>query len=129
MDRKSIIIALGFVLTGISGGYALGGYATGAQSSGPEPVSWWSTAASAADTPIAAAEGAATVADGPERYVCRGCGPTLAQRQSYDPPYDPGDDMPAVDEGEQSADYAATPALYAGDQPQKPLPALAQMTP
>jgi hypothetical protein len=83
MDRKLIVIALGVVLCGTSAGYALGGYATGGQASreADDRAAWWHDEASAS-IPEAPKETLATTdAAVPERYVCHGCGPTLAERR------------------------------------------------
>ncbi|MFT3964296.1 MAG: hypothetical protein QM690_00250 [Sphingobium sp.] len=82
MQHRLIVIALAVLLAGAGSGYALGGYATGGADQGPKG-SWWSSEAAAADSRTVPISDAPAAADtGPGRYVCKGCGPTLAERQA-----------------------------------------------
>ncbi|HEX7852133.1 MAG TPA: hypothetical protein VF503_00385 [Sphingobium sp.] len=86
MDRRLIVIALGVVLGGTAGGFALGGFATGHGTKTASTDSFWGSDASTADAPAAPVEPATAAATGPENYVCHGCGQTLAEKrasQSY----------------------------------------------
>lgn len=87
MKRMVIATALVVAAGSAGSGYALGAYATGGQQA--DDASGWHTEESAGEERLASGDPAsprpapAAIADAasPEHYVCRGCGPTLAQRR------------------------------------------------
>lgn len=94
MERRLIVISVGVALMGATAGYALGGYATGGAKDSAPQSDWWGTDAAAADTATTPVETGTAAVDGPENYVCKGCGPTLADRRAeglYAPIHDPVD--------------------------------------
>lgn len=117
------VAGLAILVLGAGSGFALGGFATGETRSfvadaAPLLPDTQDDALADAPTPV--------LATGPDRYTCRGCGPTLAERraQSYaaqyaaaDPGYDAAYDL--------AADYAPLPAYrpmpYEGDEAADPV--------
>lgn len=110
---------LAVLVMGAGTGLALGGFATG--QAPPSPTDSLLTTSDAQsvepiETPMPA------VQNGPERYVCHGCGPTLAERnaQAYSAHYAAAD--PGYDAAYRLADdYVPLPAYrpipYEGDEP------------
>lgn len=84
MDRRVIGIAVALLAGAACGGYALGGYATGGgQAAIPVEndgsADLWRDEGAA---PVAPPPSPVQASVGPERYVCHGCGPTLAERRA-----------------------------------------------
>lgn len=107
-----IIAALVVLGAGCTGGFALAGFAT-AGAHQPPPVEWPAPVSDALTEEEKAAVAPATV-EAPENYVCKGCGPTLAQRQM---------DSYAGVSSDVDADYeAAYRATYREAKDYDPLP-------
>jgi hypothetical protein len=122
-------LCAGIVLTGTTAGFALGGYATGETSQGGTSFTGIESAMAGPDGSGTAFADGATAADSadahPDSYKCRGCGPTLAERQmqSYAPDYDAqyASDYKAPDAEEAYAEEPVARRL-AGPPPYRPIP-------
>lgn len=84
-------IAVAAALGAAGSGYALGGYATGGSKAEiptdtQDRASFWTEDAAdrAKVDPSPLPEQSAAATPGPDHYVCKGCGPTLAERRAQE---------------------------------------------
>jgi hypothetical protein len=119
---RLIVAGLAVLLMGAGAGFALGGFAIRETRPSMADSALASTDMEGADPGDAPAPAVAKGPDRPDRYICHGCGPSLAERnaQSYaahyaatDPGYDAAHDL--------AKDYSPLPAYqpmpYEGDEP------------
>lgn len=95
MSPRFWVIAAGFMLTGLVAGVSLGGFATSSGRVGFRDSGWADTEAATDHTDGSAPgqvlmEQATTAPMSIEPIVCKGCGPTLAERQMAADAYDVG---------------------------------------